>query len=105
MRDFTQEKAILSAKAADGVGDSLLVEDFKHIVLSLNTASSANLTVKFAGSIQETAPDLVLRNQLLTVGTISRSRILRTVLRLTGIRELPYPVLMTTVCLRLMLMA
>lgn len=47
---------ILNAQAATGAGLIIPCGDFTHAVISLNTASSANLTVKFAGSIAETAP-------------------------------------------------
>lgn len=48
---------ILDAKAATGVGAVIDVFGFKEIVLQVGTASSANLTVKFAGSVAETAPN------------------------------------------------
>ena len=57
MRQFQDVKDILSAKAATGIGTPMLVSDFMHLVLSLATASSANLTVKFQGSISDTCPD------------------------------------------------
>lgn len=55
----TKEYTILSAKAATGIGNTIAVEDFKNAVFSLATdgGGTANLTVKFQGSIQETAPD------------------------------------------------
>lgn len=56
MRD-TKFYTILDAKAATGVGLTIPCGDFNHAVISFNTASSANLTVKFAGSIAETAPN------------------------------------------------
>lgn len=48
---------VLSAKAATGVGNNILVEDFDTIAVQYGTASSANLTVKAQGSISDTAPD------------------------------------------------
>ena len=57
MRQFQDTKKILDAKAATGIGTPMEVSDFMHLVLSLATASSANLTVKFQGSIQEDMPD------------------------------------------------
>jgi len=57
MRNFSQEQPILTAKAETGVGSNILVEDFQHIVLSLDTIDSANLVVKFAGSLSDTEPD------------------------------------------------
>ena len=56
MRDYTHF-TILDAKAAPGVGNSIHVGDSRHIIISVGTASSANLTCKFQGSIAETAPD------------------------------------------------
>lgn len=55
----TKEYTILSAKAATGVGNTIAVEDFKNAVFSWATdgGGTAALTVKFQGSIQETAPD------------------------------------------------
>lgn len=49
-------------KILDGVtsattGTSLLVEDYDHIVLTLDTASSASGTVKFQISMQDGLPD------------------------------------------------
>lgn len=55
MRDY-KEYNILDAAAATGVGKTIYVGDFRHVVLTVNTASSANLTVKFQGAISETAP-------------------------------------------------
>lgn len=56
MRD-SKAYTIFTAKAATGVGLVIPCGDFTHAVISFNTASNANLTVKFAGSIAETAPD------------------------------------------------
>lgn len=56
MRDY-KLVTILNAKAATGIGSPILVEDFIHCILSLDTASSANLTVKFQGSISDACPD------------------------------------------------
>jgi hypothetical protein len=55
MRDY-KTYTILDAKAATGAGITIPCDDFTHAIISLNTASSANLTVKFAGSIADTAP-------------------------------------------------
>ncbi len=50
---------ILVAKAATGVGNSVIVNDYSNIYLELFTASNANLTVKIQGSFQSatTPPD------------------------------------------------
>lgn len=55
MRDY-KEYTLLDAKAATGIGKYVNVADFQHVIISFATASSANLTVKFQGSIQETVP-------------------------------------------------
>jgi hypothetical protein len=55
MRNY-KEYTILNAKATTGIGNTIDVKDYRHVILSLATASSANLTVKFAGSISGDAP-------------------------------------------------
>ena len=57
MRNYTEEVTILDAKAATGIGTSFLVKDFRHVVVSINTAGNANLTVKAVGAISNTEPD------------------------------------------------
>lgn len=57
MKRSSQEYTILSAKAATGTGVNIFTQDFRNIIFSLGTASSANLTVKFQGSIQDASPD------------------------------------------------
>lgn len=47
----------LSAATANGVGTSINVTDFRHLLMEFGTASSANMTVKFQGSLSDTAPD------------------------------------------------
>jgi len=49
---------ILTAKGATGVGTTILVEDYRNIMLSFATdgGTDANLTVKFQGSIATDAP-------------------------------------------------
>lgn len=56
MRD-TKLTTILDAVTATGAGTSLEVSEADSVVFSLNTASNANCTVKFAGSISEDAPN------------------------------------------------
>lgn len=53
----TNELVIFDAKAATGAGNKHLVADYDYAIITVNTASSANLTMKFAGSISETSPD------------------------------------------------
>lgn len=55
MRDY-KSYTILDAKATTGAGNIIPCDDFTHAIVSVNTASSANLTLKFAGSIADTAP-------------------------------------------------
>ena len=45
------QETIFSAKAATGTGKVINVDGYRHIVLALSTASSANFTIKFQGSI------------------------------------------------------
>ena len=47
----------MSAKAATGIGDSAFFEDFDHVVLSVDTADSASMTIKFQISMAEDEPD------------------------------------------------
>lgn len=47
----------MSAKSDTGIGNNILVQDFRHCVISVNTASNANGTLKFQGAIAEAAPD------------------------------------------------
>lgn len=56
MRDY-KEYTLLDAKAATGWDKAIDVSDFRHCVLFISGAGTANLTVKFAGSIQEEMPD------------------------------------------------
>ena len=56
MRDY-KFYTVLNAKAATGIGQLINVKDFRHIIVAIGTANSANLTVKCVGSIEETYPD------------------------------------------------
>lgn len=56
MRHY-QSVTCLNAKAATGVGNAINVQDYRHVIIQLATASSANLTVKVAGSGSLSAPD------------------------------------------------
>ena len=55
---ITNEITLLNAKAATGIGGQMDVSDYDNVVLSVGTASSANLTVKFAGATSATTPDV-----------------------------------------------
>lgn len=60
MRDFTRKpQTLLNAKAGTGsdLTGGIFVGDWRHIIIYIASASSANLTVKFQGSISESAPD------------------------------------------------
>jgi len=50
------EHTFLNAQAATGAGLALDVSNYRHIVVSIGTASSGNLTVKFQGSVAKDAP-------------------------------------------------
>ncbi len=54
-----QRRAILTAKAANGVGTTMMVNDFQNIVVQIATTGSATLTVKVQGSLADpkTPPD------------------------------------------------
>ena len=47
-----QEKTVLSAAAATGIGTVIDVRDYSTIMLSFASASSGNLTAKIKGSIR-----------------------------------------------------
>lgn len=51
MRGIQNYTSIFNAKAATGWTNPLFVGDAKTVIVTLRSASSANLTVKFAGSI------------------------------------------------------
>lgn len=48
---------IFTAKAANGVGSPMIVADSNNISVKLVTSGNANMTIKFQGSLQATAPD------------------------------------------------
>ena len=56
MRDY-KPYTILDEKAATGIGNNVLVKDFRHLVVAIATEDSANLTLKAVGSLEETVPD------------------------------------------------
>jgi len=57
IRSTSKLTTILNAKAANGVGDTFGVTEFRHIVGYISTASSGDLTVKVQASMEEEAPD------------------------------------------------
>jgi hypothetical protein len=48
---------ILAAKAANGIGSTADVRDYKNIILTVHTPTSTTLTIKFAVSNSLKAPD------------------------------------------------
>lgn len=48
---------MLSAAAATGTGLAMDVAAFRHLMLEINTANSANFTLKVQGSLATTKPD------------------------------------------------
>ena len=59
MRSYTTH-TFFTAKAADGVGLSLFVRDFKNVVVDLITAALAggsSVTLKLQGAIGDSCPD------------------------------------------------
>jgi hypothetical protein len=54
---FTKLKTCLNAVAATGAGSAIPVQEYRHIVLQVGSANSANLTVKFQGSLSDDAPN------------------------------------------------
>jgi len=51
--------SVLAAKGATGVeyNNGFYVEDFRNLVIQLSVSTSASLTIKFLGSVSDTAPD------------------------------------------------
>lgn len=56
MRVFTGEIPILTAKAATGNGNVVEVSDYDVIMIQVDTANSANLTLQVQGSIATDIP-------------------------------------------------
>lgn len=50
MSRIINSQPVLTAKAATGTGNIIMVEDYKHIVLQFATASSGSMTIKIQGS-------------------------------------------------------
>lgn len=55
--DTQEEMALFSAVAATGTAPAQLVENFRHVMLTLASASSANFTIKFQISNSRVMPD------------------------------------------------
>ena len=56
-RATTDSITLIDAATSTTTGNAFLVKDLRNVVCSVDTANSANLTIKFAGSISDTAPD------------------------------------------------
>lgn len=54
---FRSTSTILDAKGATGWGTAIDIASHQHVVIEFSTAGSANLTIKFAGSIAQNKPD------------------------------------------------
>lgn len=52
----TVNYTILDDADSTGAGKSIFVDDFQHAEIAFDSASSANLTVKFQGSFADDAP-------------------------------------------------
>ena len=57
MKKYTDEVVLFDAKATTGTSLSYSVKEYKHLMLTLSSASSANFTIKFQGSMSDTVPD------------------------------------------------
>lgn len=55
-RTYPEQEIEILNLAATGTGTSLSVRDYRHIIVEVATSGSANLTIKFQGSIRRTAP-------------------------------------------------
>ncbi len=55
--DTQEEMPMFSAEATTGTGLPQLVENFRHVQLTLASASSANFTIKFQISNSQALPD------------------------------------------------
>lgn len=46
-----------SAKATTGIGITMNVDDYQHVILQFSSALNANATIKAVGSISDDSPD------------------------------------------------
>ena len=47
---------MLNAVAANGASANIDVSDFRHVIVTVNTANNADATLQFRGAISDTAP-------------------------------------------------
>jgi hypothetical protein len=57
MRSFQDAYKMLDAAAATGIGLAMDIAAFRHMVLAIVTANSANCTIKVQGSLQTAMPN------------------------------------------------
>jgi len=57
MRQYAGEMIIMDAQAITGIGTPYSVPDFMNLLLTLSSASNANFTIKFQGSMSDTVPN------------------------------------------------
>ncbi len=57
MRNSSDVFTIMGAKTTTGIGNWMMVQDYRHITAYIDLASSANLTIKCVGSISNDAPN------------------------------------------------
>ena len=57
MRNYTEEVTIMDAKDAVGAGNSFLVKDFRHVVVTIVAKDSPALQVYAVGAISNEEPD------------------------------------------------
>jgi len=58
MRDSKDYKLLDNIAVADVQGKVAHVDDFRNAVLNVSTGNSGSMTIKIAGSIQDTPPDI-----------------------------------------------
>lgn len=57
MRFATPEQALMTNKAATGIGSEMLVESFQHVILTIAGGNTSVLTVKIKASMSDAKPD------------------------------------------------
>lgn len=57
MRQTSSLEKLLDKAQENGAGKAVLVQDYRDLVLALDTSGTSTLTVKFQGSIQEDEPN------------------------------------------------
>jgi len=57
MRQYAGEMLIMNALAETGIGTPYSMPDFRNLMMTLSSASNANFTIKFQGSMSDTVPN------------------------------------------------